>query len=101
VGLVSYNVLMTTDHIFIPVNLLMFGMETGITTLTCLVEMLSWRERYGYSGEEIAKLLGVYAPYLLVGTLVFLFYEERLAYECDSCLYDGRRVLEGSEAAYG
>jgi hypothetical protein len=70
VDLGSYDLITTPDHVLVPVNLLMFGMETGITTLTCLIEMMSWRERYGYSGEEMGRLMGAYAPYLLVGMLV-------------------------------
>jgi EXPERA (EXPanded EBP superfamily) len=46
------------------VNLLVFGIETAVTTLTCLVEMLSWQ---GYTNEELGRLCSLYVPYLVVG----------------------------------
>lgn len=45
-------------------NLLVFGVETAVTTLTCLVEMLSWQ---GYTNEELGRLCSLYVPYLVVG----------------------------------
>jgi EXPERA (EXPanded EBP superfamily) len=45
-------------------NLLVFGLETGITTATCLAEMLSWKD---YEREEKLRLCSIYVPYLVVG----------------------------------
>lgn len=53
------------DHQLLPVHLLIFGVQTGITTLTCLVEMLNWQ---GYTNEEFGRLCSLYVPYLAVGT---------------------------------
>ena len=39
-----------------------------MTTLTCLVDMVSWN---GYSSDEIMKLLGLYLPYLVIGMSAF------------------------------
>ena len=53
-----------TDHQLVAPHLLIFGVQTGITTLTCLVEMLSWQ---GYTTEELGRLCSLYVPYLVVG----------------------------------
>jgi EXPERA (EXPanded EBP superfamily) len=52
----------------LPLHLLVFALETGITTLTCLVEMLSWE---GYTKEEVGRLSTLYGPYLGFGTLIW------------------------------
>ena len=54
----------TPDHQLLPVHLLVFGVQTGITTLTCLVEMLNWQ---GYTNEALGRLCSLYVPYLAVG----------------------------------
>lgn len=48
----------------IPLQLLAFALETGVTTLTCVVEMLSWE---GYTREEQGRLASLYVPYLALG----------------------------------
>ncbi|RMZ85303.1 hypothetical protein DV738_g112, partial [Chaetothyriales sp. CBS 135597] len=45
----------------LPLQLLIFALETSLTTLTCLVEMLSWE---GYTSEEVTRLTMLYGPYL-------------------------------------
>ncbi|KAF1980236.1 hypothetical protein BU23DRAFT_423745, partial [Bimuria novae-zelandiae CBS 107.79] len=54
----------------IPLALLVFALETSITTLTCLTEMLSWEEltplQRGAQG-----LGGMYGAYLAVGDYVY------------------------------
>ena len=52
------------DDPMLPLHLLIFSLETGITTLTCLVEMLSWN---GYTSQEIVRLSTLYGPYLAFG----------------------------------
>ena len=52
------------DDPMLPLHLLVFAMETGITTLTCLVEMLSWE---GYTSQEVMRLGTLYGPYLAFG----------------------------------
>ncbi|KAF2623663.1 hypothetical protein BU25DRAFT_461750 [Macroventuria anomochaeta] len=55
----------------IPLALLVFGMETSITTLVCLAEMWSWEElrpeQRGLSG-----LGGMYGGYLALGVFMTL-----------------------------
>lgn len=53
------------DNPQIPVQLVIFAVQTAVTTLTCTVEMLSWK---GYSRAEQLRLCGLYVPYLLLGT---------------------------------
>jgi hypothetical protein len=52
------------DDQLVPLHLLIFALETGITTMTCLVEMLGWE---GYNTAEKRSLLSLYGPYLGVG----------------------------------
>ncbi len=49
------------DNSMLPLHLLVFALEVGITTLSCLVEMLSWE---GYTSQDLGKLYSVYGPYL-------------------------------------
>ncbi|KAF1960667.1 integral membrane protein-like protein [Byssothecium circinans] len=53
----------------IPLALLVFGLETSITTLVCMAEMLSWeelsREQRGVQGMG-----GMYGGYLAVGVFM-------------------------------
>lgn len=44
----------------------MFGLETSITTLVCLAEMLSWEE-LGPEQRGVSGLGGLYGAYLGVG----------------------------------
>ncbi|RMD40621.1 hypothetical protein DV735_g4513, partial [Chaetothyriales sp. CBS 134920] len=55
------------NHPMLPLQLLIFGLETSLTTLTCLVEMLSWE---GYTSEEVTRLAMLYGPYLGFGILM-------------------------------
>ncbi|KAF1843429.1 uncharacterized protein K460DRAFT_368330 [Cucurbitaria berberidis CBS 394.84] len=57
----------------VPLALLVFGMETSLTTLVCLAEMLSWEElsaaQRGFQG-----LGGMYGGYLATGkSFIFPF----------------------------
>ena len=51
----------------VPLHLLVFAMETGVTTLTCLAEMLSWE---GYTTQELLSLSTLYGPYLAFGEFI-------------------------------
>ncbi|KAF2188566.1 hypothetical protein K469DRAFT_703161 [Zopfia rhizophila CBS 207.26] len=50
----------------VPLQLLVFGLETAITTLTCITEMLSWEE---LTAEQrgLGGLSGMYGGYLALG----------------------------------
>lgn len=53
-----------TDHAMLPLHLLLFAMETGITTLTCIADMGSWT---GYTTKQRNDLYGLYVPYIALG----------------------------------
>ncbi|RMZ92756.1 hypothetical protein DV736_g64, partial [Chaetothyriales sp. CBS 134916] len=55
------------DHPMLPLQLLIFALETSLTTLTCLVDMLSWE---GYASEELTRLTMLYGPYLGFGIVM-------------------------------
>lgn len=50
----------------VPLALLVFALETSITTLTCLAEMLSWEELTPVQ-RGVQGLGGMYGAYLAVG----------------------------------
>lgn len=52
------------DDILVPLHLLIWACETALTTLTCVVEAMSWD---GLTGQEKAALAQLYVPYLLLG----------------------------------
>ena len=52
------------DDVLIPLHLLVWACETAVTTLTCIVEAMSWA---GFSGHERTALAQLYVPYLLLG----------------------------------
>jgi hypothetical protein len=52
------------DDAMVPLHLLVWSIETAVTTLTCAVEAMSWQ---GYSRKEQSALLQLYLPYLLLG----------------------------------
>ncbi|KAL5394492.1 hypothetical protein PMIN06_002386 [Paraphaeosphaeria minitans] len=53
----------------IPLALLVFALETSITTITCLAEMLSWDELTPLQ-RGVQGLGGMYGAYLAVGILM-------------------------------
>ncbi|KAF2242840.1 hypothetical protein BU26DRAFT_493577 [Trematosphaeria pertusa] len=53
----------------VPLALLVFGLETSITTLVCLAEMLSWEE-LGPEQRGVSGLGGLYGAYLGVGVFM-------------------------------
>ena len=52
---------MFTDDPKIPLHLLIFAMETAITTLTCISDMLGW---VAFTAEQKVQLCYLYVPYL-------------------------------------
>ncbi|KIW19602.1 hypothetical protein PV08_00175 [Exophiala spinifera] len=55
------------DHVMLPLHLLLFGVETGITTLTCIADMGSWT---GYTTKQKNDLYGLYVPYIGLAVLI-------------------------------
>ncbi|KAI1627873.1 transmembrane protein 6/97 [Exophiala viscosa] len=55
------------DHPLLALNLLIFALETAITTLTCVVEVASWD---GYTAGQKGDLYSLYVPYLVVACLM-------------------------------
>jgi hypothetical protein len=50
-----------SDSPIVPLHLLVYAVQTGITTATCISEALSWR---GLTSAEKGSLMGLYVPYL-------------------------------------
>lgn len=50
----------------VPLALLVFGLETSLTTLVCLAEMLSWEE-LSAAQRGLGGLGGMYGGYLATG----------------------------------
>ncbi|KAL2415535.1 hypothetical protein ABEF95_001661 [Exophiala dermatitidis] len=55
------------DHILVPLHLLLFALETAITTLTCVVDVAAWE---GYTAVQRKDLYGLYMPYLVVACIM-------------------------------
>jgi hypothetical protein len=70
----------------IPLALLVFGMETSLSTLMCMAEMLSWEE---LSAEQrgIGGLGGMYGGYLALGK--FLISISTLIHGANAKVYSG------------
>jgi cytochrome c oxidase subunit IV len=65
----------------LAIHLLIFGVATTITTLTCLVDMLSWP---GYSRREHINLCSLYVPYLVVAVIMTIDAFSRLSGQAHS-----------------
>ena len=52
------------EDALVPLNLLVWACETAVTTLTCVVEAMSWE---WFTGQEKVALAQLYVPYLLLG----------------------------------
>jgi hypothetical protein len=50
----------------VPLNLLVWAVETAVSTLVCIVELARWE---GLSVEEKGHLGLLYGPYLVLGKL--------------------------------
>ncbi|KAH0831673.1 hypothetical protein FOPE_02890 [Fonsecaea pedrosoi] len=55
------------DHPLVPLHLLIFSLEVAVTTLTCVVDISSWK---GYSSAQKSDLYGLYVPYLVLACLM-------------------------------
>jgi hypothetical protein len=53
----------------VPLHLLIFALEAGLTTLTCIADYLSWS---GYSNNEKIELSKLYVPYLALAVFMGL-----------------------------
>ncbi len=53
------------DDYMVPVHLLVWAVQTVITTLTCIVDFMSWED---ITREETVGLAGLYCPYCVLGT---------------------------------
>ena len=87
------------DSPALHLNLLIFALQTTLTTAVCIVEYHSWPELT--TGEK-SNLGGLYIPYLVFGEPIYVFYYDDfvriliLLYACSSG--DGcRHVWEGEE----
>lgn len=59
-------VLTFAEHPLVPLHLLVFSVQIGMTTLTCLMEMFSW----GYTRIDEMKLCSLYGPYLALAVVM-------------------------------
>ncbi|OJJ42696.1 hypothetical protein ASPZODRAFT_155160 [Penicilliopsis zonata CBS 506.65] len=57
------------DDPMVPVHLLVFGMQSFVTTVACLAEVWSWTDRSLVEKQNITML---YGPYIAFGGLVAL-----------------------------
>lgn len=48
-------------------HLLVFGVETTVTTATCLATVMRWEESEGFGWDEKKNLAAMYGPYLFLG----------------------------------
>ena len=70
----------------VPLHLLIWSLETGVTTLTCATEMFSWT---GYTSEEKTRLAGLYLPYLALGKMSHFLHPAAVANEPFAALVMG------------
>lgn len=68
----------------VPLALLVFGLETSLTTLVCMVEMLGWEE-LSVKQRGLEGLGGMYGGYLALGKF-FVFFSSFLFGAGNSCL---------------
>jgi hypothetical protein len=54
------------DDPLVPLHLLIWSVETGLTTLVCVVDVFNWE---AYSRGEVVALQQLYVPYFLLGRL--------------------------------
>jgi hypothetical protein len=59
------------DHVMVPLNLLIFGLQVAITTATCVADVAGWQD---YTSKQRADLYGLYLPYLVLGKSCHSFY---------------------------
>ncbi|KAK4498951.1 hypothetical protein PRZ48_009462 [Zasmidium cellare] len=72
----------------VPIHLLIYAMQTAVTTATCIADYLSWS---GYENAEKIELGKLYVPYLMVSVFMGVDMYTRL----DGAL--SRRQVAGSK----
>lgn len=65
-----------SDSPKMPLVLLIYGMQTILTTATCIAEYLSWTE---ITFQEKIDLTMLYGPYLAIGEYLHLFHTRLLS----------------------
>ena len=60
---------MQTDDPRVPVQLLVYSVQTAVTTATCIADYMSWSEFLTAQKMELGKL---YVPYLALGMFSFV-----------------------------
>ncbi|KAL3437037.1 transmembrane protein 6/97 [Aspergillus tetrazonus] len=63
------RILNLIDDPLVPVHLLVFGFQSFITSLTCLIEVWSWEDR---TVAEKQNLTTLYGPYVALGAFMAL-----------------------------
>ena len=76
------------DDPFLPIPLLVFAVQTAVTTLTCIAEALSW-DHLDASGKA-SLVAGLYSPYLAVAVFMTVDMVRRLSARMERAV-----VLEG------
>lgn len=75
----------------VPIHLLMYACQTGITTMTCIAEYLSWES---FTNEQKLSLSSLYVPYLALCKLIAQSYDLKVKRdEIHVWLFHGRRSL--------
>jgi len=63
--------LMRVDDPMVPVHLLVFGVQSFVTSLPCLAEVWSWTDRTVVEKQDLTML---YSPYVALGMFFFPVY---------------------------
>jgi uncharacterized membrane protein len=63
--LLGWVLICRLDDTLVPLHLLIWSLETAVSTLTCTVEAMSWE---GFTSQERIALAQLYVPYLALGT---------------------------------
>lgn len=73
----------------LPIHLLIFAMQAGVTTLTCIADYMSWTV---ISSAQKAKLHQLYVPYLALGTSIGS--SDKRVLRCDLNLRESRADVQ-------
>ena len=60
-----------TDDAKMPIHLLIYAVQTAVTTATCIADYLSWS---GFNNAQKIELGKLYVPYLALCMCAFLFH---------------------------
>ena len=64
----------------VPVHLLVYSVQTAITTLTCIVDFVSWN----VDTKVKIDLGGLYGPYLVLGECLTTYSDDFIQEPCDA-----------------